>query len=299
MKQKSIKYHIALVSVAALIVLPLSGCVTTGTTAPKAIESLTQKADNGDADAQYRLGLRYTNGSGVEQNYQTATAWFDKAADANHAGAQYMAAVNYSTGRGAAENRSKAVRLYTKAANQGHARSQYQLATAYANGLGTEKDLAWAARLYGKSARQGHASAMFSLGVFWATGRGLPADSVRGLSWIELAVSNGDKQAPAVRDKLAARMNNHDKEKSRKITRQWKVSTSAPFDDTPTILYVQHSLRLLKRYYGKVDGIVGPITNKAIREYSQNASIGTSTQINETLVNSLRKAIMVPKKLGS
>lgn len=42
----------------------------------------TQKlANQGNAQAQYNLGIMYENGQGVRQNYRTAKEWFGKACD--------------------------------------------------------------------------------------------------------------------------------------------------------------------------------------------------------------------------
>ncbi len=41
-------------------------------------------AVQGDADAQYRLGMRYLNGIGTSQNIRLAYVWIGKAADKNH-----------------------------------------------------------------------------------------------------------------------------------------------------------------------------------------------------------------------
>ena len=46
-------------------------------------------ADQGDATAQYDLGLMYAKGQGVPQDYAEAVKWFRKAADQGDASAQY------------------------------------------------------------------------------------------------------------------------------------------------------------------------------------------------------------------
>ncbi len=42
--------------------------------------SLGQRAEEGDAAAQYMLGLSYLGGSGIEQNYAEAAKWLRLAA---------------------------------------------------------------------------------------------------------------------------------------------------------------------------------------------------------------------------
>ncbi|MBQ3646459.1 MAG: sel1 repeat family protein, partial [Synergistaceae bacterium] len=41
-------------------------------------------AENGDAEAQNRIGVAYNNGEGVEQNYSEAMKWYLKSAEQNY-----------------------------------------------------------------------------------------------------------------------------------------------------------------------------------------------------------------------
>ena len=52
------------------------------------LAALTQTAEQGNADAQYRLGERYDNGSGVGQDDVAAVKWYRLAADQGHPRAQ-------------------------------------------------------------------------------------------------------------------------------------------------------------------------------------------------------------------
>src|SRR5260370_1419165 len=57
-------------------------------------------AEQGDASAQYSLGVMYDHGQGVPRNYSEALAWFRKAAELGHAGAQYNLGAMYAEGQG-------------------------------------------------------------------------------------------------------------------------------------------------------------------------------------------------------
>ena len=46
-------------------------------------------AEQGDASAQYNLGVMYENGHGVEQDDEQAVFWYRKAAEQGYADAQY------------------------------------------------------------------------------------------------------------------------------------------------------------------------------------------------------------------
>ena len=57
-------------------------------------------ADQGDADAQYNLGLMYDIGEGVAEDDAEAVRWYRLAADQGHANAQYNLGLMYANGRG-------------------------------------------------------------------------------------------------------------------------------------------------------------------------------------------------------
>lgn len=61
-------------------------------------------AEQGDAKAQYALGVMYVQGSGVPQNDAQAMKWFQHAADQGDARARYNLGVMYSTGQGGRQN---------------------------------------------------------------------------------------------------------------------------------------------------------------------------------------------------
>jgi myo-inositol-hexaphosphate 3-phosphohydrolase len=77
------------------------------------------RAEQGNAVAQFNLGVMYKYGLGVAQDDDQAVAWFRKAAEQGFAGAQYNLGVMY---RGA-----RAVAWLRKAADQGHSGAQETL----------------------------------------------------------------------------------------------------------------------------------------------------------------------------
>ena len=91
------------------------------------IEALRRAADQGDADAQYNLGVMYSNGEGVPQDFTQAMAWYRQAADQGDAGAQYNLGVMYANGEGVPEDDAQAVAWYRQAADQSYAPAQASL----------------------------------------------------------------------------------------------------------------------------------------------------------------------------
>ena len=73
-------------------------------------------ADHGDADAQFRVGMAYLLGRGVQRNDEMAVSWLQKAADQNVAQAQAQLGQLYHLGRGVPRHDSEAMRWLQKAA---------------------------------------------------------------------------------------------------------------------------------------------------------------------------------------
>ena len=65
-----------------------------------ALQEWKPLAEQGDAYAQFNLGLMYVNGDGVPQDYKEAASWFRKAAEQGGAKAQGNLGIMYGTGQG-------------------------------------------------------------------------------------------------------------------------------------------------------------------------------------------------------
>lgn len=122
--------------------------------------------EQSDADARYWLGRLYYEGKGVEEDDAKAAEWFLKAADQGHADAQYrlgrLYELQYDDGTGIEENPKKAAQWFRKAVDQGHARAQYALGRLYDYGDGVEENPKKANRLRRDAADQGHGWADFN-----------------------------------------------------------------------------------------------------------------------------------------
>jgi len=69
-----------------------------------ALQIFRPLADQGDAGAQYNLGVLYGNGQGVPQDHAEAVKWYRKAVDQGDAGAQTNLGVLYANGQGVAQD---------------------------------------------------------------------------------------------------------------------------------------------------------------------------------------------------
>ncbi|MEN9912495.1 MAG: hypothetical protein RI956_939 [Pseudomonadota bacterium] len=156
-----------------------------------AAEWYQKAANQNHAKAQLKLGLMYANGQGVTQNERTAVEWYQKSADQGFANAQYNLGFMYANGRGVVKNERTAVEWFQKAADQGFAKAQYKLGVMYANGLGVVKNERTAVEWFQKAANQGDADAQVYLGVMYANGQGVFKNERTAIEWYQKAADQG------------------------------------------------------------------------------------------------------------
>jgi uncharacterized protein len=85
-----------------------------------ALRLLRPLADQGDAAAQYNLGVMHANGRGVPQNYTEAAKWYHLAADQGDAPAQSNIGGLYAIGQGVPKNYISAYTWLSLSAAQGN-----------------------------------------------------------------------------------------------------------------------------------------------------------------------------------
>ena len=77
-------------------------------------------AEQGDASAQFNLGMMYDNGQGVKQDDVEAVKWYRQAAEQGYAKAQYNLGVKYYQGEGVRQDKGQAKEWFGKACDNGH-----------------------------------------------------------------------------------------------------------------------------------------------------------------------------------
>lgn len=150
-------------------------------------QEFSQLANNGDALAQYNLGLMYDYGQGVPQDDKQAMTWYRKAAIQGHAKAQFRLGVMYENGQGAAQN--------------------YRVA------------LSW----YRKAAKQGNSDAQNNLGVMVSSGQGVRADLVQAYMWFCLAAASGNEVAVRNKNSVEVKMSPRQIEQAQELARNWST----------------------------------------------------------------------------
>lgn len=156
------------------------------------------------------------------EDYATALREWRPLAEQGDALAQYNLGLLYRKGRGVPQDDVQARQWYAKAAAQGQAKAQYHLGTLYFNGEGGPKDYQQALRWFRLAADQGEALAQTKIAIMYDDGQGVPHDLVQAYKWYSLAATNGDKPAPILRDLLAKQMTPAQIATAQKLASEWK-----------------------------------------------------------------------------
>jgi TPR repeat protein len=166
-----------------------------------------ERAERGDAESMYRLGLLHENGVGVDRDPATARDWYQRAAEHGHARAQYRLARAWHTGRGGPVSLTRAAKWYDAAADKPIARAAYHLGVLTLRGVRGEPDPSAAAEHFREAANAGIAEAWLSLGYLHATGNGVARDRVRALAMLIRAAESDVPGAADARDSLLGELN--------------------------------------------------------------------------------------------
>ena len=117
-------------------------------------------AKAGDEDAQVAIGQAYEKGVDTATDKVEATKWYRKAADQGNAEAMFRLGRIVSEGaQGVKKSPELAAKLYESAAKQGHVEAENWLGYSYEHGLGIQQNDASALEWYKKSADAGLAVA--------------------------------------------------------------------------------------------------------------------------------------------
>jgi TPR repeat protein len=155
--------------------------------------TLKAAAEQGNPDAQFKLGGVYYAGTAVmKRDFAAAAKWFRLAAAQGHAGAQFCLASQLAAGEGVTRDYTEAAKWYGLAASQGDVSAQFRMGELLNEGRGVAQDHAAAATWFRKAAEHGDAGAQFSLGLLSSTGQGVKKDYVEARKWYGLSALQGN-----------------------------------------------------------------------------------------------------------
>ncbi|RWX76928.1 hemagglutinin [Neorhizobium lilium] len=274
--------------------------------APK---SLSDAAASGDANALYQIGIRYTEGRGVQTDLAEAAKWYKLAADEGLPPAQYRYANLLEKGTGIPRDINKAADYYRKAAEAGNASAMHNLAVLYASGATGQPDYPLAVQWFSRAADLGVADSQFNLAILYARGNGVKQDLEESYKWFAVAAENGDKDAAQKREEVAKAMRKEQLDSARTKVSQWQVKTldpkanavnipdewaasgkpltTASIDMEKAIRNVQAILNKNGFDVGTADGKLGQKTVAAIKAFQTSVGQEPNGKINDALVKAL------------
>ena len=148
-----------------------------------ALREFRSGATQGDAQAQYMLGMMHAGGHGMLADHTEAMKWFRRAANQGHAKSQFELGVMHQRGMSSSVSHTRVIAKtgFGVAPAPNHQR----LGISYAE----------AAKWYSLAANQGLVEAQYNLGLMYASGGGVPEDYVRAYVWWSVAKGHGNEQA--------------------------------------------------------------------------------------------------------
>ena len=148
--------------------------------------ALLSAAEEGDAKAQYQLGVAYLRGEGTTSDLALAYKWIEKSALQGYVEAQFALGQMHQVGRGALQSFPLAFKWYEKAAQQDHAEAQYRI------------------------------------GLMHRTGQGIPTDKSKAYVWFLIAAAQGHERARDSRDNLRPALTPEQLQEAQQLAQAWR-----------------------------------------------------------------------------
>ena len=147
------------------------------------LNSILVLAEQGDAESQFIIGEYYyekAEESESDEDYDTAFVWFSKAAEQGFAEAQFRLGNCYALGYGVGYNEEESYKWFRKAADQGLASGQCAVALHSRHSL---KDQVEAAKWFLLAAEQGHEFCMNEIAYCYRNGIGVEKNDAEADKW--------------------------------------------------------------------------------------------------------------------
>lgn len=168
-----------------------------GATPENRLQVLTKRAEGGDLEGLYLLGLVYERGEdGVTQDEQRAYGFFAAAARKGHGHAAFRMGEALMTGRGVTRDPEAAVGAFARAVEAGIVEAN--LAQAKAMAMGKDPNRKEMVGLYRRAAWGGIAEGQTELGSALVSGFAGEKRVEDGCIWLATAILGGSRDAKAL-----------------------------------------------------------------------------------------------------
>ena len=148
----------------------------------------SELANQGDRIAQFKLGVLYDEGNGVDKNSREAIRWYCVSSAQGFPEAAYNLGRLYQDGRGIPQSFERARQWYLIAAGRGETKAAVNLGVMNASGEGGRRDYRTAIGWFLFAAQRGDDRAKNNLGTMYFNGDLVPM-------WYNLAAAQGDAEA--------------------------------------------------------------------------------------------------------
>ena len=157
--------------------------------------AMRQKAEQGDAEAQYNLGVMYANGQGVAQDDKEAVKWWRKAAQQEYGPAQWILGECYAAGRGVLQDDRQANDCFFKA-SLSLIKYEFSREKPPWYAMINERCEALKSRTSSfYTITHGTGELQYVLGMMYANGEGVDRDDKEAVEWWRLAAEKGNADA--------------------------------------------------------------------------------------------------------
>ena len=169
------------------------------------VRELLQRAEAGEAEAQYELSICYGRGNGVRQDYAEAFKWAMASAKQGYAPAEGTVGSCYQEGKGVEQNIEEAIKWIQRAADKGDMLACWNRGLFYLTGAyGAEQNFEKAAIYIRRAADAGYVHARRIMGLMHLRGDGVPQDVELGRQWLEKAAAQSDAESEVWLARMAA-----------------------------------------------------------------------------------------------
>jgi localization factor PodJL len=199
-----------------------------GSAAEAEVAKLEAAALRGDASAQFRLALLYTEGRGVVKDDTKALSLATKAAEQGLVVAQYRLGAMYERGIGVPKDLPQAKNWYERAAKGGNRKAMHNLAVLYADGVGLPQSFQTAAGWFRQGADYGLADSQYNLAILLERGMGVEKNMSEAAKWYAIASSQGDTGATERLEALKKTLSANDVAMALEAARRFKPKALDP-----------------------------------------------------------------------
>jgi hypothetical protein len=238
----------------------LSGCVGGGMDRLRADMAMSR------AEGMYQRG-----------DYAGAGPQYRSAAEAGSPRGQYMLGRMYASGQGLPVDQAEAVRWIRMAADSGYPAADFEMGIRHLTGDGVTADPGQTVYYFQRAAGNGHELSMYNLGFVHALGVGVPQNSSEALRWFRMAgdagfpVEEGLLTRAGIESYAASQV--RARPESGPAPREARLLDVSSNQDASTI---QSRLAELGFYDMAVDGIWGPGSSEALRNFQKSGGLEPS-----------------------